>query len=472
MTKKRILLVDDEPRVTRLLRMHLEKTGAYEVKEVNKGSMALAAARQFKPDLILLDVVMPDMDGGEVASQIAEDPRLKNTPIVFLTATVNKSEEGIIAGYPFLAKPTTGDRVIDCIQQHLGPIPAEPTPQVTPSADSKGPRIYLVAILAIFFVGVAYFAYRFYTQSEQSQQQTKKELQETKSKLSALKSSATEALRMQQITIDQQKKKALAKENLALRKMRAIEDRLEETLQAMEETKISALSSTGISSSLLNSIAPSVVKLYCLTNSHSDSVQMGSGFLYRAARNNTRLPLYYVQTNLHVIKMEDRTKSHCRILIYPDYTDSKSYLLYKSQDYQSYGDEVDIAFLEPSVVNDLKGGTRDDLVVYARDESDAPVCDSVHIGDHLSILGYPGVGGETLTVTEGIVSGFELNGRNRYVKTSAKIDKGNSGGTAIKDSGCVVGIPTFARRGRVESIGRILDLNYLRNETLKYLTLR
>ena len=223
MTKKRILLVDDEPRVTRLLRMHLEKTGAYEVKEVNKGSMALAAARQFKPDLILLDVVMPDMDGGEVASQIAEDPGLKNTPIVFLTATVDKSEEGVIAGYPFLAKPTTGDQVIDCIQQHLGPIPAEPTPQVTPSADSKGPRIYLVAILAIFFVGVAYFAYRFYTQSEQSQQQTKKELQETKSKLSALRSSAAETMRMQQITIDQQKKTALAEENLAIRKMKAIE---------------------------------------------------------------------------------------------------------------------------------------------------------------------------------------------------------------------------------------------------------
>jgi len=472
MTKKRILLVDDEPRATRILRMHLEKTGGYEVKEVNKGSMTLTAARQFKPDFILLDVVMPDMDGGEVAANIAADENLKNVPLVFLTATVLKEEQGIISGYPFIAKPTTGAQVVECIQQYLGPIPAEPTPQVTPSADWKGPRTYLVAILAIFFVGVAYFAYRFYTQSEQSQQQTKQELQETKSELSALKSLATETLHMQQITIDQRKKKALAEENLAIRKIKAIEDRLEETLQAMEKTKVSALSSTSMSSSLLHSIAPSVVKLYCSANSHSDTVQKGTGFLYRAAGHNTQLPLYYVQTNLHVIKMGDRAKSDCRILIYPDYTDSKSYLLYKSQDYQSYGEDVDIAFLEPVIVKNLKGGTRNDLVVYARDESEAPVCDSVHIGEHLSILGYPGVGGETLTVTEGIVSGFELDGRNRYVKTSAKTDSGNSGGVAIKDSGCVVGIPTWSRRGKVESIGRILDLNHLHNETIKYETLR
>ena len=452
--------------------MHLEKTGAYEVREENKGSMALTATRQFKPDLILLDVVMPDMGGDEIAAQIAEDPQLRNTPIVFLTATVEKGEEGVIAGYPFLAKPTTGEQVIDCIQQHLGPIPAEPSPQGSPTVDSKGPRPYVAAIVAIALVGVGYFAYLLYSQSEQSQEQIKRELQETKKELSALQTSATEAIRMQQKTIDRQKKKAFEEENLAIRKMNAIEDRLEETLQAMEETTASALNSTGISTSLLNSIAPSVVKLYCLTNSHSDTVQKGTGFLYRAADHNTQLPLYYVQTNLHVVTMEDRTKSDCRILVYPDYTDSKSYMLYKSQGYQSFGEEVDIAFLEPVIVNDLKGGTKNDLIFHARDESEAPICDSVHIGDHLSILGYPGVGGETLTVTEGIVSGFERDGRNQYVKTSAKTDRGNSGGVAIKDSGCVVGIPTWSHRGKIESIGRILDLNYLRRETLKYVTLR
>ena len=164
--------------------------------------------------------------------------------------------------------------------------------------------------------------------------------------------------------------------------------------------------------------------------------------------------------------------SECRILLYPDYTDSRSYYLFKSRGYKSYGEDIDIAFVEPEIVNDLKSGTRNELVIYARDEVETQVCDSLNIGDHLSILGYPSIGGETLTVTKGIISGFELGERSRYIKTSAKTDRGNSGGVAIKDSGCLVGIPTFSRRGRAESIGRILDLNYLNNETRKYITLK
>jgi len=477
MAKQRILLVDDEPRVTRLMRMHLESTGAYEVKEENSGSRALAAARQFRPDFILLDVVMPDMDGGEIAGAIAADESLKNIPLVFLTATVSKEEQGIIAGYPFLAKPASGAQIIECIQQYLGPMPGPGSqPDVAASAGAPPPdwniqRFYGATLVAVALAGVGYLAYWAFTRSQQSQQATIRELQDTKKEISSLRSSTSEAVRMQQRTIDEQQK-SMADDTLTLNKMKAIENRLEETLQAVEETKISILRSAGVSPALLTSIAPSVVKLYCLSNSYSDNVQKGSGFLYRGSRNNPRLPLYYVQTNLHVIKMEDRADADCRILVYPDYTDSSTYLLFKSRGYQSYGDTIDIAYLDPRIVNDLKAGTGNDLMVYARDETVAPACDPTNIGDHLSIFGYPGVGGETLTVTEGIVSGFEIEERKRYVKTSAKIDHGNSGGVAIKDSGCVVGIPTWSRSGKVESIGRILDLNYLRNETLKYVTLR
>ena len=63
--------------------------------------------------------------------------------------------------------------------------------------------------------------------------------------------------------------------------------------------------------------------------------------------------------------------------------------------------------------------------------------------------------------------GFEFDSGSRYIKTSAKIEHGSSGGVAIKDSGCVVGIPTFVEQGSVESIGRILDLHYLFNVILK-----
>ena len=120
--KKRILVVDDQPANTRLLKLHLEKT--YEVREENNPKAALSAAEAFRPHLILLDVMMPGVDGGEVASRIQESPKLKDVPIVFLTAAVTKREvdagEGRLGGFPFLAKPVVLSEVTACIQQHLG----------------------------------------------------------------------------------------------------------------------------------------------------------------------------------------------------------------------------------------------------------------------------------------------------------------------------------------------------------------
>ena len=120
MTKKRILLIDDEPSFTRGVKVYLEKTGAYEVREENRGRFGLDAARQFNPDLILLDVVMPDMSGGEVARHIETDRNMKNTPIVFLTAAAKKEDEGIICGRTIIAKPVDPDQVVACIKDHLG----------------------------------------------------------------------------------------------------------------------------------------------------------------------------------------------------------------------------------------------------------------------------------------------------------------------------------------------------------------
>ena len=119
MKKKRVLLIDDEPSFTHMLKLNLEETGAYEVREENRGRFGLAAAREFKPDLILLDVVMPDMSGGEVAYQIEADRDVKNTPIVFLTAAAKKAEEGLIAGLTIIAKPVTVKEVIYYIEKTL-----------------------------------------------------------------------------------------------------------------------------------------------------------------------------------------------------------------------------------------------------------------------------------------------------------------------------------------------------------------
>src|SRR6266850_3746679 len=113
MTKRKILLVDDEPVFTRVMRAYLEDTGKFEVCMENDPTRVLSAARRFKPDLILLDVIMPDMDGGEVAYQLKADPGMSKVPIIFLTAVVSKEDVSrhgsVIGGNPFLAKPVDAE---------------------------------------------------------------------------------------------------------------------------------------------------------------------------------------------------------------------------------------------------------------------------------------------------------------------------------------------------------------------------
>jgi len=123
MVLKKILVVDDERSITRLLKLNLEKTGAFTVRAENLGAQCLPAAREFKPDLILLDVMMPDMDGGEIAAQLKADPILNDIPVVFLTAVVKQEEvkarQGMIGGLPYIAKPLNMKGVLTAIEKHL-----------------------------------------------------------------------------------------------------------------------------------------------------------------------------------------------------------------------------------------------------------------------------------------------------------------------------------------------------------------
>ena len=120
--KKRILVVDDEPSITRNLKLNLEANGEYEVHTENLATRALAAARKFRPDLILLDVVMPDMEGGDLAAQIKGDPLFQKTPIIFLTALISNTEtEGdkMASGTQlFLAKPVSIEKLKQVIEQY------------------------------------------------------------------------------------------------------------------------------------------------------------------------------------------------------------------------------------------------------------------------------------------------------------------------------------------------------------------
>ena len=122
-TKKRILVVDDNASDTQLLKRYLEETNEFVVREENDPKAALSAAEEFQPQLVLLDVLMPEMDGGELAAAFKASPKLRAVPIVFLTSKLTKEEVancgGSIGGYPFLAKPIVLPEVAECLNRHL-----------------------------------------------------------------------------------------------------------------------------------------------------------------------------------------------------------------------------------------------------------------------------------------------------------------------------------------------------------------
>ena len=124
MEQKKILFVDDEEQLTRMVKLNLEETGDYDVTVVNKGRQALAIARTVKPDMVFLDIIMPDIDGPQLLKDFRADPVLSRIPVVFLTALVNASEVSergaMIAGNAFLAKPVTTEQLIACIKENLG----------------------------------------------------------------------------------------------------------------------------------------------------------------------------------------------------------------------------------------------------------------------------------------------------------------------------------------------------------------
>ena len=120
--KPRILIIDNNRDFTDSAKLGLERTGRYSVWEENEPARAHQTAQRVKPDLILLDIAMPETDGGEVAARVESDPTLHRTPIVFLTALVTKAEarSGLeIQGHPFLAKPISIPELVGGIERHL-----------------------------------------------------------------------------------------------------------------------------------------------------------------------------------------------------------------------------------------------------------------------------------------------------------------------------------------------------------------
>ncbi len=123
-SKTRVLVVDDEEGFSKLLRYNLEQLGDFEVCEVNESKSAVSRAREFEPDIILLDMVMPGFDGGEVALDLEKDPVLKHTPVLFLSGLVSNKDVGkegvyVSNGETFVGKPVSTSDLIFCIRRHI-----------------------------------------------------------------------------------------------------------------------------------------------------------------------------------------------------------------------------------------------------------------------------------------------------------------------------------------------------------------
>lgn len=124
MKSPRVLLIDDEVGFTETLKINLESNGDYEVGIVTDSMKALETALEFEPDLVILDIVMPGMDGGDVLAEFEKDPKLKDVPIILLTALISNEEVGPGAvaessGQVMIAKPVTTERLIQVIEQKL-----------------------------------------------------------------------------------------------------------------------------------------------------------------------------------------------------------------------------------------------------------------------------------------------------------------------------------------------------------------
>ena len=121
----RILIVDDEPNIVLALELLMKREG-YEIRSVDDGEKAVEAAAAFRPDLILLDVMMPRMDGYEVCQRIRADDSLKGVFIVMLTAKGREveREKGMALGADlYITKPFSTRDVVRRVKEVLAAKP-------------------------------------------------------------------------------------------------------------------------------------------------------------------------------------------------------------------------------------------------------------------------------------------------------------------------------------------------------------
>jgi DNA-binding response OmpR family regulator len=119
--KKKILIVDDEKQIARMLKIRMEASG-YEADVANDGLEGLAKVQQIQPDLIILDVMMPKMDGFEVCRKLKDDPVFKSIPVLMLSVKAEEkaTDLGVIAGADdYMPKPFEPEILMEKIRKLL-----------------------------------------------------------------------------------------------------------------------------------------------------------------------------------------------------------------------------------------------------------------------------------------------------------------------------------------------------------------
>jgi DNA-binding response OmpR family regulator len=119
---KRVLIADDEPNIVTSLEFLLSRAG-YELRVVRDGEAAVKAMDEFKPDLVLLDVMMPVRNGFEVCQMIRENAAWRNVKVVMLTAKGRDTEvsKGLALGADaYVSKPFSTKALLECVKGLLG----------------------------------------------------------------------------------------------------------------------------------------------------------------------------------------------------------------------------------------------------------------------------------------------------------------------------------------------------------------
>jgi DNA-binding response OmpR family regulator len=113
----KILVIDDEPEITEIVETFLAEAG-YQVAVINSPQQAVEKAREFKPNVILLDIMMPGMDGYDICQALKDDPEFGTTPVIFLTGKDRSDDMGRSfksGGDMFIKKPFSCERLLEIV---------------------------------------------------------------------------------------------------------------------------------------------------------------------------------------------------------------------------------------------------------------------------------------------------------------------------------------------------------------------